>query len=136
MTRYLLDTNHASAILRGDSTLHTRMEAVDEGEFGLSLPSVGELWFMVVNSTQQRSNIAELNALIDRFSVWDYSMECAMEFGRRRAELHAIGRPVPVIDVQIAACARVNGLVVLTADKHFSYISGIHTQNWLSVPGC
>ena len=55
-----------------------------------------------------------------------------MEYGRIRTELRQKGRPIPDIDIQIAAIARVNDLVVLTADKHFFNIGGLHVENWLT----
>ena len=54
-----------------------------------------------------------------------------MEYGRIKAELRRKGRPIPPIDMQIAAIDRVNDLTVLTADLHFSYIDGLATETWL-----
>lgn len=47
-----------------------------------------------------------------------------------------MGRPIPDVDVQIAAIARANQLVLLTADAHFEQVSGLQVENWLSTsPG-
>ncbi|MFQ6100358.1 MAG: hypothetical protein ACE5OS_03885 [Anaerolineae bacterium] len=48
-----------------------------------------------------------------------------------RAEQKAKGRPIPGVDAQIAVVARRHGLTVLTADRHFSFVSGLAMANWL-----
>jgi tRNA(fMet)-specific endonuclease VapC len=42
------------------------------------------------------------------------------------------GRPIPQIDVQIAAIARVNDLTLLTSDKHFRTVDNLKLEDWLS----
>jgi predicted nucleic acid-binding protein len=39
--------------------------------------------------------------------------------------------PIPGTDAQIAAVARPHGLTVLTADRHFHFVDGVTTANWL-----
>lgn len=56
MNRYLLDTNHASAIFRSLAPITTRIAAAKDAEFALCRPSVGELWYMVFNSAQVERN--------------------------------------------------------------------------------
>ena len=43
MTHYLLDTNHAGSLLRGNSPLPGKMLAAMDADFGLCVPSIGEL---------------------------------------------------------------------------------------------
>jgi predicted nucleic acid-binding protein len=38
---------------------------------------------------------------------------------------------IPGTDAQIAAVARLHGLTVLTADRHFHFVDGVTTANWL-----
>jgi predicted nucleic acid-binding protein len=42
------------------------------------------------------------------------------------------GRPIPPIDAQIAAVARLRNLTVLTADHHFQYVDRLTIENWLT----
>jgi len=46
-------------------------------------------------------------------------------------DLRRIGRPIPAIDVQIAAVALVNDLVLLTADRHFEQVDILKHENWM-----
>jgi tRNA(fMet)-specific endonuclease VapC len=132
MNRYLLDTNHAGRLLRDDQQLWARLRTVDNAEFGLCRPSVGELWFMVLNSAQVDGNRYKLEALLQYFVIWELDVVAAVEFGQIRVELARQGRPIPQIDVQIAAIARVNDLTLLTSDKHFRNVQNLKMEDWLS----
>ena len=86
---------------------------------------------MVEKSLQMKNNRSKLEALIMQFSIWRYEADEAMEFGRLRMELHAVGRPIPAVDMMIAATARANDLVLVTADQHFNVIQKLQVENWL-----
>jgi tRNA(fMet)-specific endonuclease VapC len=129
--RYLFDTNHAGAILRNNAVLLGRLGALTGAEVGLCIPSIGELWFMVHNSAQVAANRVRLQSLLSGFRIFAFGPDEAEEFGRIRAELRRQGRPIPAIDVRIAAVARNHGVTLLTADAHFSAVAGLHTENWL-----
>lgn len=133
MTRYLMDTNHAAALMQDDRLLWGRVAALDAAdEVGLCRPSVGELWYMVLNSSRVAENRARLESLLTRLLVHEYGAAAAEEFGRVRVDLRRAGRPIPQIDAQIAAIARLNGLTVLTTDSHFTTVPQLRTENWRS----
>jgi len=132
VTRYLLDTNHAARLLDDRAPLWERFANLDRQQVGISMPTVGELWFMVFNSRRAQSNRARLESLLEQLRIWQFDSAAAMEFGRLRTELRTKGRPIPTFDVLIAAIARTNNLVLLTADKHFDAIEKLSPENWLS----
>ena len=132
MTRYLLDTNHASVVWKNDAKLRARIENTADAEFCLCLPSIGELWFMVMNSAQVERNEPLLEVLLNRFALLDFDMAASKEFGRIRTDLRRIGQPIPAIDAQIAAIAIVSDAVLLTSDnRHFPRVVGLRLENWL-----
>ena len=135
MTRFLLDTNHAGTLLRDEhAPLWSRLRNLTRAECALCRPVIGELWFMVFNSARVAANRQKLEALLAQFDVWEFDAAAAIEFGALRAELRRVGRPIPTFDVLIAAIARTNGLVLVTADAHFGGVPGIATENWLGAP--
>jgi tRNA(fMet)-specific endonuclease VapC len=134
MTRYLLDTNHASTLWRKPEIVAERLRSLVDPRVGLCLPSIGELWYMVFNSARPESNQVELNDFLGGFEHWQFDASAATEFGRIKAELKRAGRPIPSVDVQIAAIARANDLVLVTADAHFGYVSNLKSENWLAAP--
>jgi tRNA(fMet)-specific endonuclease VapC len=132
MTRYLLDTNHVSAILKRQPVILARIKATAQVDLGVPMPVIGELWFMVFNSGRIARNTGELEGVLSAFEPWDFDERAATDFGRIKSELRRVGRPIPDVDVQIAAIARVNGLILLTADAHFEAVRGLSRENWLT----
>ena len=86
---------------------------------------------MVENSGQKELNRRKLLSLLPQFSIWRYEDDEAREFGRMRVELRERGTPIPIVDIMIAAIARANNLVLVTADRHFDAVRGLKVENWL-----
>ena len=131
MSRYLLDTNHAGQLVKNDPTLWYRLRSASGHEFCLSRPSTCELWFMILNSARVQENQAKLDKLLELLKVFELDAPACFEFGRIRLELKRQGTPIPQIDMQIAAIARVNDLTLLSADGHFGRVQGLRVENWL-----
>ncbi|MBI1801590.1 MAG: type II toxin-antitoxin system VapC family toxin [Chloroflexi bacterium] len=134
MSNYLLDTNHASRVMANDAQLVSRIEqARSSGEqFAISVTVLGELYHAVYASQRQHRNMQQLLDLLGAFRVWPFDEAVAQTYGRIQAEQKAIGRPIPSLDVQIAAVARTHGLILLTADHHFQFVNGLNVQDWMT----
>jgi tRNA(fMet)-specific endonuclease VapC len=128
---YLLDTNHASGLFRRLPKPQAKVGSAAGDSFLLCQPSIGELWFMVFNSSRVAENERDLLRFLETFDNHEYDAAAAIEFGRIKSELRRIGRPIPDVDVQIAAVARAHGLTLLTADAHFAFVEGLKIENWL-----
>lgn len=132
---YLLDSNHAVALLNSDPRMTNRLpqERLAGNEFGITTVPLGELYFGAYDSQQGPSNLARIhNLILPNFIIYEFTVAAAEEFGKIRAELRAKGRPIPTADVQIAAIARLHGLTLLTCDAHFSHVDGLRVENWLT----
>ncbi|MEW6420024.1 MAG: type II toxin-antitoxin system VapC family toxin [Nitrospirota bacterium] len=92
---------------------------------------VGELFFAVYASRKREENLRQLKGFLEDVIIWDYDITAAEEFGKIQAEQKTKGKPVPSIDAQIAAVARIHNLTVLTTDQHFSLVDGLSVENWL-----
>src|SRR5688572_14653873 len=103
MTRYLLDSNHASELMVPNSPLVAKVARAPAASFHIPVPVVGELWYMVLNSTRVQENTLRLDRLLQLVAVEPFDLAAAREFGQVRSELRRNGRPIPPIDVQIAA---------------------------------
>lgn len=108
-----------------------RMLHSEGNRFGISMTILGELYFAVYASRRVGENLARLNGLRSTLFLWPYDEMAAEEFGRIQGEQRAQGRPIPPMDAQIAAVARVFNLVVLTADQHFRTIRNLPVEDWL-----
>jgi len=130
MSQYLLDTNHVSHLLQGHALLSSRIQQ-SNGSFGISMTILGELYFAAYASQRTQKNLAAIQNFLPDVTLWPYDDAAAEEFGRIQAEQKAKGRPIPALDAQIAAVARVNQLTILTADHHFQFIANLKLENWL-----
>ncbi len=130
---YLLDTNHASRLLEGNKSISTRINTLKNSGsgFGISISILGELFFAVYASRRKDENLQQLKGFLDDVIIWDYDIPAAEEFGKIQAEQKSKGKPIPSIDAQIAAVARIHNLTILTADQHFDFVYGINVENWL-----
>ena len=130
---YLLDTNHASKILEGNKSLSLKVHALRNSgsRFGISMSILGELFFAVYASKRNEKNLRQLKLFLEDVILWNYDIAAAEEFGKIQAEQKAKGKPIPSIDAQIAALARIRNVTVLTTDQHFNFVDGLYRDNWL-----
>ena len=134
MPDYLLDTNHATHLLGGAESIRERVraEATTGTRFSISMTVLGELFYAIYASQRRAENMRALRVFAADIVIWPFDEAAAEEFGRIQAEQKAKGRPVPALDAQIAAVARLHNLTILTADHHFQFIEGVILENWLS----
>jgi len=134
MTDYLVGTNHASKILEGEKKLKSRLQKAKgtEDTFSISMTVLGELYYAVYASQRKQKNLARLKAFLDSVILWEYDRPAAEEFGRIQAEQKVKGKPIPSSDAQIAAVARLHNLKVLSNDRHFTFVSNLPIESWLS----
>ncbi|MBI2560317.1 MAG: type II toxin-antitoxin system VapC family toxin [Planctomycetes bacterium] len=130
---YLFDTNHASKILEGNKSLSLNVNALKNSgsRFGISVSILGELFFAVYASKRKEENLLQLKGFLEDVILWDYDVIAAEEFGKIQAEQKAKGMPIPSIDAQIAAVARIHNITILTTDRHFGIVDDISVENWL-----
>ena len=133
MASYLLDTNHASRLLSKDALFLEKIQQLTESgsDFGISMTVLGELYYAVYASQRRKSNLERLNTLLTAMHIYPFDQAAAEVFGDIQAGQKAKGRPIPPLDAQIAAVARVQQLTLLTADRHFSFVDDLQTENWL-----
>ncbi len=135
MTRYLLDTSIAIAVIQGAEPAFGRAEvAIADGLVVISTCSVGELYFGVHAGAQPEKERAAVAELMGAVEVIDYDEAAAREYGRLRAAMRSLGHIIPPVDTQIAATALVYDLVVASADKHFLLVPDLKVENWLLEP--
>ncbi len=133
MKRYLLDTGAAADyVFRRRRVFQKTRDTVALGHrIGICVPVLGELWSGVYSSATRDRNEKRLLQQLSDFVVWPYTEEAAREFGRLFSELKRSGRPMPQIDIQIAAIALTLGnCVVVTKDSDFAAIPGLDHEDW------
>lgn len=109
--------------------------AAHEGELATCAVVWHELRFgaaRLADSERRRAIEAYLEEAVRRaLPILPYDEEAAAWHARERARLERRGRPPAATDAQIAAIARVNELVLVTANgRDFRGFTGLRIEDW------
>lgn len=134
--RFLLDTNVLSEPMkpRPDPGIVRRM-AEHAAEMAVPAPAYHELVFGIerLPRSRRRETLERYleEAVHAALSILPYDAKAARWHASERARLTAIGRTPPFVDGQIAAVARVNGLVLVTANlSDYQDFADVETADW------
>lgn len=116
-SRILLDTNAVSDVMNGFAEVIDILRGYDS--YAVPAVVMGELYFMVENSSRKIENRARVEAFLEGVSVLPVTQETAKIYGRIRVELKRKGRPIPLHDYWIAATAIEHDIPLLTRDSDF-----------------
>lgn len=133
MTRYLLDTNIISDLMRNpQGKAAKRIAKVGEDNICTSIIVAAELRYGCAKSGSKKllDAVEELLAEID---VLPFDAPADAEYGEIRAGLEAAGRPIGSNDLLIAAHAHAADATIVTANAdEFNRIRGLKVENWLA----
>jgi tRNA(fMet)-specific endonuclease VapC len=138
VTRYLLDTNVLSELLRKrpDAALLEHVRAVRRAELATSAVCVMELRYGAALHANGAALWARIQTdLLHRLRVLPLSDAAAVRAGDVLASLRKRGTPIGLEDVLIGATALEAGLVVSTRNiSHFERIEGLTVESWFAPP--
>ncbi len=136
---YLLDTNILSEFVkkRPSTQLLDKIRAQKQTELFTSTICLMELRYGSKLRDDFDSFWSRLEReVISRVSVVSIGNVEALIAGDILSDLKTTGSMIGIEDVLIAASAKANNLVVVTANtRHFSRISGLTVENWLKADG-
>lgn len=133
MTRFLMDTGIASDYInRRRGVYEKAKQALLAGDrVGVAMPVLGELYAGIELSASRDKNLSRLRRALNTILIWPFDHSAAEEYGRIFADLRRKGRPIPQIDIRIAATARALGnCTVVTKDRDFKEIPGLDVVDW------
>jgi tRNA(fMet)-specific endonuclease VapC len=84
---YLLDTNHCSRIIDGDSVVLSRLKANADVLVATCVIVQGELIFMAQQSAQKIANLARVEAFLQGIRIYSIDEETAVLYGNLKATL-------------------------------------------------
>lgn len=129
---YLLDTNIVIALMKENINVMAQVRRVGRAELWLCAPVEAELWFGVYKSGQREENRQRLLTLLSWLPSLPFSSEATPHFGDIRATLTHIGKPIGLYDLQIAAIARAQSLILVTHNtREFDRVPGLMLEDWL-----
>ena len=134
--RFLLDTNIVSEAIRPfpNAVVLDKIEQ-NKGKVGIATVVWHELLFGLERLPHSRKRNA-LEAYLLRvvkatMPILPYDQAAAEWHARERVRLVATGRTPPFLDGQIAATAKANDLVLVTANRsHFESFEGLQIEDW------
>ena len=132
--QYLLDTDMCIYLLNGDERVKNRVAQVEIETISVAILTVGELYFGAYNSARVEGNLAQIRAFLSPPgpSVLRIDDGAAERFGRFKAALRRVGKPIGDLDLLIAGVAASRRLKVVTNNtEHFKRITDISLENWL-----
>lgn len=134
MIRYLFDTDTASYFLKGKHpTLQKRVRAaLDTQSAAISVITEAEILFGLALVPKATRLQAAVELFLSVTPCFDWTRPAAGHFARVRAQLELRGQPIGILDIQIAAHALAEGLILVTNNtRHFGKIADLKTENWI-----
>ena len=133
MTRYMLDTNIMSDLIRNpQGKAAKRIARVGEDNICTSIIVAAELRYGCAKSGSQRL-LKAVEDLLGEIDVLPFEVPVDAEYGGIRSELEAAGKPIGGDDLLIAAHAYATGATIVTANSgEFKRIRGLNVENWLA----
>jgi tRNA(fMet)-specific endonuclease VapC len=133
LTRYLLDTNIISDLMRNPQGRSAKQIArVGEENICTSIIVAAELRYgCAKNGSGSLLNAVE--ELLAELEVLPFDAPADAEYGQIRTGLEAAGKPIGGNDLLIAAHARAAQAVLVTANvDEFQRVRGLKVENWLA----
>ena len=145
MTTYLLDTNIASHIIKGDiPDVRRRLIEVPMHCVAVSVVTQAELLYGVAKRGHPQGLATRVREFLARVAVLPWTPEVSEVYAGLRAACEAGGVPLAPLDMMIAAQAKALALsaarrqdsaVLVTRDRAFSRVpGGLALQDWTQAP--
>lgn len=129
--RYLLDTNVASFVIKGNSTaVDRRLVRVPMAQLAISAVTEGELRF----GAARLPHATRLHNMIEDFflrvAILPWDSDAAQQYGQLRAALERDGQRMGNLGAMIGAHALALGAILVTNDRAFGRIKGLKVEDW------
>jgi tRNA(fMet)-specific endonuclease VapC len=133
LTRYMLDTNIVSELIRNPQGRAARqIGKVGEDNICTSIIVAAELRYGCAKSGSKRL-LKALEDLLAEINVLPFDVPADAEYGAIRSKLEVTGKPIGGNDLLIAAHAYTTGAIIVTANiAAFKRIPGLNVENWLA----
>lgn len=132
MTLYMLDTNAASAALRGTAGIDARLQRLDPAQWCISAVTRAELRYGVALKPDATRLAQYVEAFLRATFTAPWDQAAADAHGMLRARLRLAGTPIGDFDEMIAGHALALGAVLVTDNmRHFRKVEGLALENWV-----
>jgi tRNA(fMet)-specific endonuclease VapC len=133
LTRYLLDTNIISDLIRNpQGKAARRIARAGDDNICTSIIVAAELRYGCAKSGSIRL-LKAVEDLLGEIAVLPFDVPADTDYGRIRSGFETAGKPIGGNDLLIAAHAKAIGATFVTANtEEFKRIRGLNVENWLA----
>jgi tRNA(fMet)-specific endonuclease VapC len=130
MTRYMLDTNTVSHLIRQHPAVAKRVVAASMASLCISAITAGELLFGLARRPDATRLHLAVMAFLRRVDVLPWDGDVAERYGSVRAEMQRRGQPLAPLDLLIATHALSVSAVLVTNDQAFHQVATLDIEDW------
>jgi tRNA(fMet)-specific endonuclease VapC len=132
MSGYMLDTNVASHVIRGDQPeISDRLASLPMAAIVISAVTEGELLYGLARRNYPPALSERVRQFLLRVDVLAWDRDVTQAYAEFRASCEAKGVTLAPLDMMIAAHAVAASAVLVTRDKAFSRVQGpLNTEDW------
>jgi tRNA(fMet)-specific endonuclease VapC len=130
MTRYMLDTNIVSHLIKGHPEVARHLRAVPMASVCISSITEGELLFGLAKRPQATGLHNAVKEFLLCVEVLPWNSVTAQAYGTARAAMERQGRVLAPLDQLIAAHAMAAEAILVTNDQAFHQVDGLCIEDW------
>ncbi len=129
---YMLDTNIASHIIKGDiPKVRQRLAQVPMQDVAVSVVTEAELRYGVAKRGHPPGLRRRVQEFLIRVDILPWTSNVAQVYGELRALCEAGGKVLAPFDMMIAAHAKAAGAILVTRDHVFALVDhGLLLEDW------
>ena len=129
-SRYLLDTNTVSYIIKGTVPVRDRLIRIPMADVTISVITEAELLFGVARRPEATRLKIAVEEFLLRVDVLPWDSEAARQYAQARASLERRGTTLGNLDLMIAAHALAAQAVLVTNDRAFGRVKQLQIEDW------
>ena len=134
MTRYMLDTNTVSHLLKKHPAVARRLVAVPITSLCISAITQGELLFGLAKRPDATALRGVVREFLRRVDVLPLDAATSEVYGSARAATEREGRVLATMDLLIGSHALSIDAVLVTNDRAFAQLPGLAVEDWTEAP--
>jgi tRNA(fMet)-specific endonuclease VapC len=133
-TRYMLDTNIVSQLLREHPQVLARVLATPMDLLCISSITEGELLFGLANNPANLKLKLAVQELLRRVDSIPWDSVAARKYGEVRTQMHKQGKGIGNLDLLIAAHAIAIDAVLVSNDQAMFQVPNVNIEDWTIKP--
>ena len=127
---YMLDTNIISHLIREQPNVKQHLLSVPMESICISAVTEGELLFGLAKRPEAKRLHLLIRELLKRVEVLPWDTSVTERYGMMKAQMESKGKILSPLDLLIAGHALSVGAVLVTNDKAFNLVDGLHVEDW------